>query len=136
MADWLGVDVPQGSGPTLATAEQDQAPPDITTMRETVNRLLDPDAVPEALPPAGAELETLTATVRGHLEVLAPEVEAAARRIKDSSRRYAILECVWEARSRLEVQPNSRTGGLIGHARRLARVLNALCDHYEQLSGS
>jgi hypothetical protein len=121
--------------PTASERRQTD-PPDITTMRETVNRLLDPDAVPEALPPAGAELETLTATVRGHLEVLAPEVEAAARRIKAGSLRYAILGCVWEARSRLEVQPNSRTGGPIGHARRLARVLNALCDHYEQLTGS
>ena len=42
------------------TAEQtqpaDTAPPDIATMRHTVNRLLDPDAVSDALPPGPDEL--------------------------------------------------------------------------------
>lgn len=101
-------------------------------MRETVSRLLDPDAVPEALPPAAGELETLTATLRGHVELLAPEVEAAARTLKPGSiARYTVLGCVWEARSRLEAEPNPRFGGALGYARRLARALNALCDHYE-----
>src|SRR5207253_1655496 len=99
------------------------------------NRLLDPDAVPEALPPSEAELETLTATVRGHIEVLAPEVEAAARKLKPGSiAKFTLLECVWEARSRLEAKPSHRFGGPAGYARRLARALNALCDHYERLN--
>lgn len=116
----------------LAPAE---APLDIATMRDTVNRLLDPDAVAQALPPTGAELETLTETLRGHLALIAPEVEHAAGQLKPGSvPRSSLLGCVWEARSRLEAGPSSRTGGPIGHARRLARVLNALCDHYETLT--
>ncbi|WP_367324804.1 DUF6415 family natural product biosynthesis protein [Streptomyces sp. HUAS ZL42] len=110
-------------------------PPDLATMRATVLRLLDPDGVPEALPPAGDELDTLTAALRGHVELLAPEVEQAARRLKPGSvHRYTVLECVWEARSRLEAEPCRRYGGAVGYARRLARVLNALIDHYEQLA--
>lgn len=111
-------------------------PVDIATMRDTVNRLLDPDAVPEALPPTGDEPQALTALVRGHIEVLAPEVEAAARTLKPgSTRRCTTLGCVWEARSRLEAQPSPRFGGAPGYARRLARTLSALCDHYETLTG-
>ncbi|MFF9215645.1 DUF6415 family natural product biosynthesis protein [Streptomyces viridosporus] len=126
------------TGPSARTSSTPQtAPVDIVTMRDTVNRLLDPDAVPEALPPADDELETLTATMRGHIEVLAPEVEAAARSLKaGSTRRYTTLGCVWEARSRLEAQPSPRYGGAPGYARRLARALNALCDHYEALAGA
>ncbi|MFI1420262.1 DUF6415 family natural product biosynthesis protein [Streptomyces sp. NPDC020731] len=112
-------------------------PVDTATMRDIVNRLLDPDAVPEALPPTGDELRTLTETVRGHLALLAPEVETAAWKLKsDSVHRYTVLGCVWEARSRLEAQPSPRFGGAPGYARRLARALNALCDHYEMLNGT
>lgn len=110
-------------------------PVDLVTMREVVNRLLDPDAVPEALPPTGDELQTLTTLVRGHLSLLVPEVEAAARKLKPGSvHRYTVLGCVWEARSRLETQPSPRFGGAPGYARRLARALNALCDHHETLT--
>lgn len=112
-------------------------PVGLATMREVVNRLLDPDAAPEALPPTGDELQTLTALVRGHLELLVPEVEAAARKLEpDSVHRYTALGCVWEARSRLETQPSPRYGGAPGYARRLARALNALCNHYETLNGT
>ncbi|MEU0221135.1 DUF6415 family natural product biosynthesis protein [Streptomyces sp. NPDC006265] len=115
---------------------QRTAQPDIATMRETVNRLLDPDSTPEALPPAADEIDTLTLQIRGHIALLAPEVEQAAKELPQGSvRRFSVLGCVWEANSRLETQPSSRTGGPVGHARRLARVLNALCDHYERLSG-
>ncbi|MFE7273055.1 DUF6415 family natural product biosynthesis protein [Streptomyces sp. NPDC057623] len=124
------------------SSTQDAAPAawpmDIATMRDTVNRLLDPDSAPQAFPPAGDELTTLTATVRGHLEVLVPDVEAAARaQLKPgSSPKSTILQCAWDARSRMEAEPSSKTGGPVAHARRLARSLNALCDHYEQLTGS
>jgi hypothetical protein len=101
-------------------------------MRETVQILLDPDAV--ALPPTADELETLTQMVRGHLELLIPEVEQCVRRLKkDSIPRYCALACVSEARGKLRAEPNRRFGGEVGHARRLARTLNALCDHYENL---
>lgn len=104
-------------------------------MRETAAILLDPDAA--ALAPAPADLDTLMLRMRGHLELLAPEVAQAAERLDEGSiPRYTALGCVWEARSRLEAEPSPRTGGAVGHARRLARVLNALCDQYEKLGGS
>ncbi|MET7477839.1 DUF6415 family natural product biosynthesis protein [Streptomyces sp. NPDC005648] len=106
--------------------------PDITVMRETVQILLDPDAV--VLPPTADELETLTQTVRGHLELLIPEVEQAVMLLKkDSIPRFCALACVGEARGRLRTGPSRRFGAEVGYARRLARALNALCDHYESL---
>lgn len=122
------------TGPARGAEEQDQAPPDIAVMRETVALLMDPDAM--VLSPAGEELDTLTLMMRGHLEVLAPEVEQAARQLEaGSTPRYTALGCVWEARSRLESEPSARTGGHVAHARRLARVLGALCDQYETIGG-
>ncbi|MDQ0993124.1 DUF6415 family natural product biosynthesis protein [Streptomyces sp. V3I7] len=103
-------------------------------MRETVRILLDPDAVPEVLPPSDAEIESLTRTVRRHLELLIPEVEATVRRLgKESIPRYCALACVGDARRRLNSEPSRRYGGVAGHARRLARALDALCDHYEKV---
>lgn len=123
------------------TAEQtqpaDTAPPDIATMRHTVNRLLDPDAVSDALPPGPDELDTLTALLRGQLALLAPEVEVLARGLgRNSIPRYCALACVGEARERLRAEPSPQYGGAVGHARRLARALNALVDHWERLAGA
>ncbi|WP_406100795.1 DUF6415 family natural product biosynthesis protein [Streptomyces canus] len=118
-----------------AETEREQRPPDIDTMREIVDRLLDPDAVPQALPPAPGELETLTLQLRGHLELLLPEVEETAKRLpRQSIPRYCALACIGEARERLRSEPTRRYGGPAGHARRLARTLNALCDHWEALA--
>jgi hypothetical protein len=104
-------------------------------MRETVNRLLDPDSLPETLPPAIDELEELTKLLRGHVELLAPEVAELARGLTPKSvRRFTVQQSVWEAESRLAAEPIRRYGGALGYARRLARVLNALCDHYEALA--
>lgn len=124
-----------GAADAGATAE-DCLPPDIATMRDTVNRLLDPDATPDALPPASEELDALTVLLRGQLELLVPEIESRARRLgKDSIPRFCALACVGEARERLRAEPSQRFGGRAGYARRLARALNALCDHYERLGG-
>ncbi len=112
----------------------DTAPPDIAMMRETVNRLLDPDATPEALPPTAGEVGTLALLVRGYLDLLIPEVgQRAVRLPKDSIPRYCALACLGEARGRLRAMPSPVPGGALAHARRLARTLNALCDHYENL---
>ncbi|MGI5143297.1 MULTISPECIES: DUF6415 family natural product biosynthesis protein [unclassified Streptomyces] len=108
--------------------------PDIETMRETVNRLLDPDTVPETLPPASDELDTLTLQLRGHLDLLMPEVEQAAGKLaRNSVPRYCALACLGEARQKLAAEPSPKLGGDLAYARRLARVLNALCDHFEAL---
>lgn len=110
------------------------APLDLATMREAVDRLLDPDAVPHALPPVGDELPTLTLQIKGHLHLLIPELEQAAEKLPPGSvRRYTLRQILWEARSRLEAEPSSRYGGALGYTRRLARVLNMLCDQFEAL---
>ncbi|MEU2358767.1 DUF6415 family natural product biosynthesis protein [Streptomyces misionensis] len=107
-------------------------PPDIATMRETAALLLGPEREPNALPPVPENLDTLTLALRGHLELLIPEVEQRARQLpKDSAVRYCANAYVGEARGKLQAGPSPRYGGEAGHARRLARVLRALCDHYE-----
>ena len=120
---------------TSVTAAAAASPPDIATMRETVDRLLDPDADPGTLPPSEAELEMLTATVREHLELLLPKVMQRAEELpRQSIPRYCALACAGEARERLRAEPSRRFGGPPGHARRLARTLNALVDHYERMA--
>lgn len=129
--------MPHRTAQPPTAAEQDQAPPDMATMRRAVDRLLDPDAVPEALPPADEELDTLTLQLQGHLNLLMPEVEKAALRLpKESIPRYCTLACLGEARGKLAEQPHDGPNGPLVHARRLARVLNALCDHYENLGSA
>ena len=109
-------------------------PTDLSLMRETAQILLGPDAAPDVLPPSTDELDTLTRTLRGHLELLAPEVEQAARRLDEESiPRYCALACVEEVRGKLGAQPRPGLGGAAAYARRLARTLNALCNHYEGL---
>ncbi|MEU3839036.1 DUF6415 family natural product biosynthesis protein [Streptomyces sp. NPDC028635] len=108
------------------------APLDLAAMRETIERVLGPEDSAELPLPALTEVETFTALLRGHLELLTPEVtKRAARLPKDSVSRYCALACVGEARRKLDAGPSPRFGGPAGHARRLARVLRALCDHYE-----
>ncbi|MDX3529683.1 DUF6415 family natural product biosynthesis protein [Streptomyces sp. ID05-39B] len=108
-------------------------PLDLATMRENVTLLLDPDGTPVPQPPSGAELDTLTERLRGHLELLIPEVERAVGRLeKQSVTRYCMLACLGDARLRLRAEPTPRYNGPIGHARRLARAVTALCEHYEQ----
>ncbi|MFJ3302177.1 DUF6415 family natural product biosynthesis protein [Streptomyces sp. NPDC086549] len=110
-------------------------PVDIKVMRETARILLEPDAAPDALPPGPDELDTLTRTLSGHLELLVPEVEKAAGRLhKESIPRYCALACVGEARGKLRSTPRPGVSRDVAHARKLARVLNALCEHYEKLA--
>jgi hypothetical protein len=112
------------------------APVDIATMRETAAKLLGPDDGPDALPPAPEELATLTAILRGHLELLIPEVEAKAGRLpKESPARYCARACVGEARRKLGVGDGSTPAVRVSVARKLARCVNALCRHYEELHG-
>ncbi|MEU0588261.1 DUF6415 family natural product biosynthesis protein [Streptomyces sp. NPDC006132] len=118
--------------PTVA-----EAPPDIATMRKTAHQVLGPDNAPDALPPTGEELAALTATLRGHLELLLPEVEQAASLLSENSpTRRAALACVKEAGGKLRAPELgfAPLAGSVMYARRVARVLATLCDHYEIVS--
>ncbi len=111
-------------------------PPDIATMRATAAPVLGPDDGPDALPPNAAGLKTLDSTLRGHLEVLIPEVQKAAGPRPENVQTYCALACVGEARGKLTVAAGDALPSRVRHARRLARVLLALCEHYERLTGS
>jgi hypothetical protein len=70
------------------------------------------------------------------MELIGPEVEAAAGKLpEDDIPRYCALACVGEARGKLRAVPARGAAGAQSHARRLARSLAALCDHYEALTG-
>ncbi|MEV5103048.1 DUF6415 family natural product biosynthesis protein [Streptomyces massasporeus] len=111
--------------------------PDLEKMRESAGLVLNRDGAPETVPPAGDELDTLTAALRGHIALLTPEVDQAARLLPENSKtRASALACVGEARGKLrapELGFAVQAGGVM-YARRLARVLTALCDHYDIVS--
>ncbi|MFM9630285.1 DUF6415 family natural product biosynthesis protein [Streptomyces galilaeus] len=104
---------------------------DLVAMRRSVNVLLDHEGVPAGPAPDGAELEALIATLRGHLEVLIPAVDDVLGKAEESVTRHCMLACLGDARLRLRAEPSPRHNGLVGHARRLARVVHVLVEHYE-----
>ncbi|NUP65417.1 MAG: hypothetical protein HOW71_24975 [Nonomuraea sp.] len=118
-----------------ATAGLDERPPDLDAMRATARRLLGPDGAPDALPPAADEVNTLTLGMRGQLELLIPDLERAVGGRPTNIAQYCALACIGEARGKLSVQPRPGYEYAVAYARRLARVLNALADHYERLAG-
>jgi hypothetical protein len=110
---------------------QQTAPIDLETMRAATRRLLAEDA---ELPSEG-ELETLTLQLRGHLMLAIPVVEEPACRFpEDDVPRACAHAAVMEAHVRLGVKPGWTLPSQIAYAQRLARSVNALCDHYENLS--
>lgn len=114
----------------------DGSPMHLSGMRETVNLLLAPESSAFAPDVSSEDLATFAQTVRGHLELLIPEVEHAARNLNEKSiPRCCALACVGEARGRLRTGASHSPGGELGHVQRLARVLDALCDHYETIGG-
>jgi len=107
-------------------------PLDVQTMREAARRLLAEDAEL----PSEEELETLTLQLRGHLTLTIPVVEDLAERFpEDDVPRACAHSAVMAARVRLSRPPGRTLPSRIAHAQRLARSVNALCDHYENLSG-
>ncbi|MFF0591954.1 DUF6415 family natural product biosynthesis protein [Streptomyces antibioticus] len=107
-------------------------PLDLDTMRASARRLLAEDAEP----PRQEELETLTLTLRGHMMLLIPAVEDAARKFpRDDIPATCARACVGEARMRLGLEPRNGLPAGIAHAQRLSRSVNALCDHVINLVG-
>lgn len=121
--------MPRSTTPRADTAER--APVDLETMRAAARRLL----AETAEPPMPEELETLTLQLRGHIMLTIPEVEKAAGRLpEDDVPRACALACIGEAHIRLGLEPGRTLPAGIAHAQRLARSVNALCDHYENLA--
>lgn len=109
-----------------------ELPADVATMRASVALVLPP----EVTPGDRQVLETLTGMLRGHMELLIPEVELAAAGLpRDDVPRYVALACVREARGKLDARPGLMPYDAIAHVRRLGRSLLALCDHFETLTG-
>ncbi|MEU4168838.1 DUF6415 family natural product biosynthesis protein [Streptomyces sp. NPDC026665] len=115
-----------------AETRDDLAVVDVVGARQTVALLL---PLPDE-PPAGLDVDALTQTLREHMDRLIPEIERWAGRLhRDDVPRYCALACVGEARGKLRASPNSGPGGDLAYARKLARSLTALCDHFETLTG-
>lgn len=116
---------------TVEQAEnQPPPPPDIELMRAAASRVLAENAEPVTF----EELDTLTGQLRGHINQLVPEVEQAASP-PDHVVHYCALACIGEARMKLGLKPGTTPSEGTAYARRLARVVNALCDHYQNLGG-
>ncbi|MFF4044575.1 DUF6415 family natural product biosynthesis protein [Streptomyces sp. NPDC001816] len=108
-------------------------PPDIEAMRANVRRgLVDAPSEIET-----SQMDALVLALRSHMELLIPEVEAmAGRQPKDSILRHCALACVGEARRKLRLG-NGLTMPVRGAVvQKLARSVNALTDHYENLGGT
>jgi hypothetical protein len=113
------------------TTDLDQVPPDIATMRATARRLLAEDAAPIS----PDELETLRLALRGHLQLLIPIIEAMTLGLpKDDVPRACALACTREAYTRLRLGVGDYPPVRMSVAMRLARSVQALCDHYENLA--
>ena len=123
------------TAPPTATAELTEPPVDIATMRASARRLLAEDAEPV---PAD-EVPVLISTLRGHLQLIVPEVEASATRKPEDPTMTIPAACALVAaadvRRMLDIAPRPGYGSAVVHARRLARRVNAMCDHYENLAG-
>lgn len=111
-----------------------EAPPHIPTMRESVERALASIHNAEAV--GGDELETLALTLRGHIEILLPEVEAlAATHPYDDAPARVASACAGEARMRLRLGVGQSMALKVSLVWKLARSVRALCDHFENLGG-
>jgi hypothetical protein len=120
----------QATAPAPESGTADLRPLDVTVTRKAARRLLAEDA---ELPTDG-ELDTLILQLRGHAMLAIPVVEALAARFpEDDVPGACALVGVGEARSRLGLGPRHALPARIAHAQRLARSVNALCDHYENL---
>lgn len=107
---------------------EDTRPPDIVQMRATTARALAHVAEVE-------DLDLLASTLRGHMHVMVPEVEALAARRHDTAG-ISARACVGEARRKLQIGPGDVPAVRVSVVQKLARSVDSLCRHYEQLGGS
>lgn len=108
----------------LRETTPDSRPVDIATMRDAISR-----ALPESAP--SEDVKTLTAQLRGHINLLIPEVEQHALKLpKHYPPRDNALAAVWVARSDLDAAPARKPEA---HLRELAYTLKSLCARHEGL---
>ncbi|MGW6485598.1 DUF6415 family natural product biosynthesis protein [Streptomyces sp. NPDC055056] len=104
---------------------------DVLVMRQTIALVLPTE---DDLP-AGLDVDTLTETLRGHIELIVSEVETNALALqKEDIPRYCALACVSQANNKLRARAGQAAYATLVLARKLARSLAALCDHYETLT--
>lgn len=119
------------TAPPAPATDLDQAPPGIATMRTTARRLLAEDAKSIGL----EELETLRLALRGHIQLLVPVIEALTLGLpNDDVPKACALACTREAEMRLRLGVGGYPPVRMSVAMKLARSVNALCDHYENLT--
>jgi len=106
-------------------------PPDVETMRATASR-----ALALAAPPTVADIVLLLEHLRGQVELMVREVEPLATAKPDSVVKTSARYGVAEAHRKLSLGMGGPVSARLAHARRLARVLAALCTHYETLAGN
>ncbi|WP_153812825.1 DUF6415 family natural product biosynthesis protein [Streptomyces sp. SUK 48] len=118
------------SAPAKQTASKEQV--DTATMRQNASLTLGPEGQADAPPPAPEKRGSLIFVLRDHLVQLIPEVEKKLGQLpRESSGRYCASACVGEARGKLQARPARGPDGEVEYARRPARVLRALLDHFE-----
>jgi len=107
--------------------------PDLVTMRESVDLAL--IEMPTRPAPTVQELTALDGALRGHIQLLVPEVEALAGPRRDADARLA-LACTGEARRRLSIGTGDTVVLRVSVVQKLARIVRALCAHFEKLGGT
>ncbi len=122
-----------GTAPESVSAGLTEPPPDIETMRATAHR-----ALALAAPSTAMDVTLLIGQLRGHIELMVTEVEPLADAHASTLPGALADACLAEARRKLtagaEIRPLA--SARLAYARRLARVLAALCDHHRNLGGT
>lgn len=114
-------------------AGADALPLDLETMHQTARPLLAEGA---ELPTNEAELEELATLLRDHIVRLIPEVAALAARLpRDDVPRACASACIGEANMRLRLGAGDVIPVRQAVVVKLARSVNALCDHLGNLGG-
>lgn len=99
-------------------------------MRETARTVQALDG-----PPPAADLTVLLDTLRGHVQLLVPDIRALIRAAPVGDYAAAVaLVGVDEAWRRLNTPPGFGTDAAYRHACKVALSVLSLCDHWENLA--
>ncbi|MDN3297000.1 DUF6415 family natural product biosynthesis protein [Streptomyces ficellus] len=109
----------------------DPRPVDVETMRDMVRRVL----ALESTDPQLQDLDALTKALRGHVQLLVPEIRAIIRTQPAGDLHSGIAQiAIGEAWRRLHTTPGFGPDAAYRRAKKLAMSVNSLCDHYENLN--